>query len=119
MVAPPVHTAPQRLHNPVGTAPSASQPPPSPAGPAAPSARGSWRNGRDNAAKNTPTHMAHGLGKPDAGIRDKEMQPTRQAFLEATQELTPEGLAFTVTHLQAEQLAAAISIDALGQDDGT
>ena len=63
-------------------------------------------------------HAAYGLGQSDVGIRDHQPYARQAALLEAAQELTPEGLALAVTDLQAEQLSAAVGIDAHGHDDG-
>jgi hypothetical protein len=57
-------------------------------------------------------HPAHGLGQSDVGIGGHQPHARQAALFEAAQELTPQELTLAVTHLQAEQLTAAVSMDA-------
>ena len=47
-------------------------------------------------------------------VADHELDPSEAALLERANELAPEALGFAVAHLDAEQLAATIGIDAHG-----
>ena len=63
-------------------------------------------------------HAAHGFGQADVGIGDHQPHAREAALFEATEELTPEGLAFAVAHLEPQQLTAAVTVDAHGHDNG-
>jgi len=53
------------------------------------------------------------------GIADHQLDASEAALLERANEIAPEGLAFAVTHLETQELTAAIGIDAHGDDDGS
>ncbi len=58
------------------------------------------------------------LGQAHVGIADHELDRAQAALLERNQELAPEALVFAVADLEAEQLAAAVSVHAHGHYDG-
>ena len=58
------------------------------------------------------------LGEPLVGVGDQQLDPSKAALFERGKEFTPEALAFGVVHLEAQQLGAAVGIDAHGEDDG-
>lgn len=47
-------------------------------------------------------HPSHGLAKAHMGTGDYQPYPSEAALLEATEEHSPDGFAFAVTHLQAQ-----------------
>ncbi len=51
-------------------------------------------------------------------VGDDQAHPREAAALERGQEAAPEHLILAVTHVQAEDLAAAVGGDAGGHDDG-
>jgi hypothetical protein len=53
------------------------------------------------------------------GVRDHQLDATQAPLLEVGDELGPEGLALAVAHLETQQLAAAIGIDAHRHHRGT
>ena len=56
------------------------------------------------------------LGEPHLGVGDPQFDPSEATLFERGKELTPEALSLTVAHLEAQQLSAAIDIDAHGDD---
>ena len=60
---------------------------------------------------------ADGLGEAGVGIADHQLDATQATLLEVGDELRPEGLALAVAHLEAQQLPAAVLVDAHGDDD--
>ena len=57
------------------------------------------------------------LGEPCMGVRDHQPDATQAPLFEAGDEFRPEGLALAVAHLEAQQLPAAVLVDAHGDDD--
>ena len=60
---------------------------------------------------------ADGLGEAGVGIADHQLDATQATLLQVGDELRPEGLALAVAHLEAQQLPAAVLVDAHGDDD--
>jgi hypothetical protein len=58
------------------------------------------------------------LGQAYVGVADHELDSREAALFERDQELPSEALVFAVADLEAEQLAAAVSVHANGHDDG-
>ena len=56
------------------------------------------------------------LGEAHVGVADHQLDPAQAALFERDQELAPEALALAIADLEAEQLTAAVSIDAHGHD---
>ena len=50
-------------------------------------------------------------------MQELEAVKKLDALFESAEELTPEGLALAVAHLQAEQLAPDVTVDAHGHED--
>ena len=57
------------------------------------------------------------LGESCMGVRDHQLDATQAPLFEAGDEFRPEGLALAVAHLEAQQLPAAVLVDAHGDDD--
>ena len=64
-------------------------------------------------------HSADRVGEAPVGIADDELDPCESALFQRADELAPEALAFAVSDLETEQLPAAISVHAHGDDDGS
>lgn len=62
-------------------------------------------------------HAAYDLGQAQTGITHNQPRASEAALFEAGQKLPPKGLVFAVTHLEAQQLSAAVGIDAHRHDD--
>ena len=62
-------------------------------------------------------HAAHGFGQAHMGVTHNQPHASEAALFDAGEELPPEGLAFAVTHLEPQQLSAAVGIDAHRHDD--
>ena len=59
------------------------------------------------------------LGQAHVGVAHHELDASQAAFFERGNERTPEALALAVTHLEAQQLPAAVGVDAHGDDHGS
>ena len=53
---------------------------------------------------------------PTWASENTSLTPSEATLFERGKELTPEALSLTVAHLEAQQLSAAIDIDAHGDD---
>jgi hypothetical protein len=63
---------------------------------------------------NTERRAAATVSCCDVGVGDDQPHTREAPLPEAAQELPPEGLTLAVAHLQAQQFAAAVGIDAHG-----
>jgi hypothetical protein len=54
------------------------------------------------------------VGEAHVGVADHRLDPKEAALFERANELAPEALGFSVSHLDAEQLASTIGIVAHG-----
>jgi hypothetical protein len=57
-------------------------------------------------------HPPDCVGEAHVGVTDHQLDPSEAAFFEGSDELAPQALGLTVTHFEAQQLAAAVGIDA-------
>ncbi len=72
--------------------------------------------GVQNAALQLP---ADGLGEPHVGVAHHQTHACEAAFFEGSDELAPGALGLAVAHLEAQQLTAALGIDAHANDHGS
>ena len=64
-------------------------------------------------------HPSDGVGEALVGIADHQLDASEAALFQRANEVAPERLSLAVADLEAEQLPAAIGVDAHGDDDGS